>query len=895
MKDSPQVAETPDKAPVNAALGREPEVSACNGASAEHWITAGHEIPLDQQGPVDVPFEPFNPDLLERPLIERFNSIVARFPDKIAVDDGAIRLSYHQLQRACLHLAQRIGMVVPPGRPVAVLLSHDALFPLAALACFAAGRPYVAIDRTYPAARNAIVMREAAVSAAIIAHADDVPELDGIPYLDITSSLDAQGASKEALSPSDGPALILFTSGSTGRPKGICNDQRAILQRVAQATNSCHLHAEDRIILLSSACTIAGVRETFCALLNGATLYVADPLRLGISGILQVMRDARITAGYIVPALLRTLMSFPDATEAFAHMRILRVGGDIPLESDLTLIRGVAPQARLLIAFSSTEMPTIFQWFVPADWKPDALRLPIGYAQPGFSFMMMDERGAPVPRDEVGELVVKSRYLALGYWQEGRLIPGPFVQDLDDPSIRILKTGDLVQLRADALADMVGRRDFQIKIRGLRVNLGDPEAVLRGSPGVVDAAVIARHRGEDVSHLVAFVVPRRVPGDTALMAELKTAFATRLPQHMRPTRIHFISSIPKLPGFKTDVHKLEELDQESLADGLEAKAPDDTNATVGGGVGDLVERAWTTVLGRQSFHANLPWDAAGGDSLSALRLRFIIEEALRQPLSADTFLPDATPSALVQAIESRLIRGGNNAGMGERRAVRSVDAEPLTFAQTLHYLAADLRVYHHRFDVSTLSIVLTIPGFQALVVHRLSHWLSRLTRRKSWLVFPIVALDLLMRRLTEVITNIYIAPEARIGPGLFLPHFGGIVIGSGAVIGAHCEIFHNVTLGRATPGDIDVPHLGDRVYLGPGAILLGGIEVGDDAYVSANSVLSRSVPARACVVGNPSRIVSHNGSFELVNYPGMEIDEGRRRSLALRGTQQLFASKPKPE
>ena len=613
-----QPSEIPSKPPNNPASDGE-EAGAVTPV-ADHWITARHDFALDLGGPVEVAFDRFESELLERPLIERFNSIVARFPDKIAVDDGMIKLSYRELQRACLHLAQRIGLVVPPGRPVAVLLPHDALFPLAALACLAAGRPYVPIDRTYPAERNATVMQEASVSAAIIACADDIPELDaGIPYLDIATSLGTREDANHPITPSDGPALILFTSGSTGRPKGICNDQRAILQRVAQATNSSHLHSGDRIILLSSACTIAGVRETFCALLNGATLYVADPLRLGISGILRVMREARITVGYVVPALLRSLLSFPDANEAFAQMRILRVGGDIPLESDLALIRSVAPQARLLIAFSSTEMPTIFQWFVPADWKPDALRLPIGFAQPGFSFMVTDDLGATMPRGEIGELVVKSRYLALGYWQEGQLIPGPFVQDPHDPSIRIVKTGDLIQLRDDALVDMVGRRDFQIKIRGFRVNLGDPEAVLRGSPGVLDAAVIARHQGEDVSHLVAFVAPRQQPGDATLMNELKAALAARLPPYMRPARIHFINAIPKLPGFKTDIRKLEERDQEAEAQSNGAtETPDDTisKAALGGAVSRLdgiVERAWTTVLDRRSFNANIAWDAAGGD------------------------------------------------------------------------------------------------------------------------------------------------------------------------------------------------------------------------------------------------------------------------------------------
>jgi serine O-acetyltransferase len=269
----------------------------------------------------------------------------------------------------------------------------------------------------------------------------------------------------------------------------------------------------------------------------------------------------------------------------------------------------------------------------------------------------------------------------------------------------------------------------------------------------------------------------------------------------------------------------------------------------------------------------------------------MIEDALGR-LPVETFRLDATPSSLIAAIKVQLPHGDN--ARGEQTGVQAQPAEPdpLSFAQTLRHLKEDMRTYRHRYARSALSIMLTVPSFQALFVFRVSHWLSRFIRRRSPLVFPIVVLDLLMRRVMEIVSNIYISPHARIGPGLFLPHFGGIVIGSGVVIGAHCEIFHNVTLGRRTPRGTGCPCLGDRVYLGPGAMLFGGIVVGDDAYVSANSVLAHSVPDRACVVGNPSRVTSHNGSFEHIDYPGMEADLGRLHSLALRNAQ-IRAASPK--
>ena len=458
-----------------------------------------------------------------------------------------------------------------------ILLPNNALFPVAAFACLAAGRPYVPIDPSYPQARIDDIRNEAGL-AAIISDQVDGNVLGGagpLPWLDIGSSLDADDDTSLPVASSEGPAVILYTSGSTGRPKGICNDQRAILQRVAQATNSCHLNAEDRFFLLSAPGTIAGQREIFAALLNGATLYVADPLRLGIKGVLRMLHDAQATVGYAVPALLRQLLNATGAAEAFSRVRVIRIGGDIPVADDLALCRlALPPTCHILIAFSSTEVPTIFQWFIPPDWHPDGVRLPIGYARPGMRFRIDDDDAG----DGAGELVVKSRYLALGYWQAGALQPGPFQTDPMDAAIRILRTGDRVRPRRDGLVEMTGRSDRQIKVRGSRVDLAEVEATLRGLRGVADAAVIARRQDEEAGALVAFVVARTAP-TASFVGDLKTMLAERLPRRMCPTQFHVLDELPRLSGFKTDMQALERLDLRKLAEAHDLDEMPDRQAT----------------------------------------------------------------------------------------------------------------------------------------------------------------------------------------------------------------------------------------------------------------------------------------------------------------------------
>lgn len=628
------------------------------------WLAADAQLPPDPIDLLTIPYERFEDAWIAEPIFTRFEAIAGRYRDKIAVDDGRLRFTYGEMRRAVLHLVGAIEKAVPAGRPIGIALPNNAQFPIAALACLAAGRPYVPIDLSYPESHNARILAEAGLAAAIIdgaeAHALTLPA--SLPLLDVSAALNGAEVAAIVPAPSVGPAFILFTSGSTGQPKGICNDQSAILQRVAQATNACHLNANDRFVLFSSPGTIAGVRESFAALLNGATLFVADPLRTGITGLLKLVADAQITIAYAVPALLRAVLTAPEARIAFSQLRVLRVGGDNTLDSDLALCRAVLPPScKILVSFSSTEVPVVFQWFIPSEWMPDSPRLPIGYPRRDVSFKLLDADRTGEPKDQSGELVVRSRYLALGLWQNGCLEPGPFVTDRDDPAYRLFHTGDVVRLREDGLAEMVGRNDRQIKIRGLRVDIGQIEAVLRRCDDVADAVVIPRRSGEEVEALVAYIAC----GDDAkptLIEDLKQALAANLPRHMRPASIRSLAAIPRLPSFKPDIKELEQLDREELTE-RRAAAPlakvyersEDALGTKGAGdpwrISDIVESAWTALLDRASFIADLPWDEAGGDSLKALELWFRIERALGKTLPLDSLQAHTTPRSLIAILE----------------------------------------------------------------------------------------------------------------------------------------------------------------------------------------------------------------------------------------------------
>ena len=657
--------------------------------------------------------------------------VVPRYRDKIASADEKVQLTFDDLGRGCLNLAHRLNAIAPE-KPVGLLIPNGAFFPVATLACLAAGRPYVPIDPSYPSMHIESVIRDAGIGALITEKPDAVvaAEIPSLPTTDAASAVRSVDGGRLRISRAIGPAAILYTSGSTGRPKGACYDQQAIIERVQNATDTMQTSAQDRIAVLSSPVTIAALYLSFTALLNGATLYFADTRRLGINKVLQILREGGVTATFAVPALLRELLGAPGAKEAFSQFRALRTGGDVLVARDLGLWRGVLPSTcRIWISLASTEMPAVFQWIVPPDWEPDGARLPVGYARPEITSVIADESGAPVANGEVGELIVKSRHLCLGYWQNGSL--QPFSTEPNDPSVRILHTGDLVRMRTDRLAEMVGRKDRQLKIRGFRINLAEVEGVIRNCEGVAAAAVVARRQREEVSALIAYVERKR--SENVGATDLKDALAERLPRPMRPSEIHFVDAIPLLPGFKVDVRALLEIDQQhATRTATEAHVDCDsdnghrpiwtetlhrTDADAHR-VHTAVKQAWTTVLDHRSFDDNTPFDDAGGNSLDGLHLWSLIENALNAELSFDTLHLDMTPRALAEAIENQLTRNKRRLGQFSNKPkifyMPTAEGDTFLQSQLRAGMSADVSFEIIRYP-STFDFLENEARFEALI------------------------------------------------------------------------------------------------------------------------------------------------------------------------------------
>ena len=591
--------------------------------------------PLDWNGPVDRLFTRFSDSALNRPIIDHLEHSARLHRNRLAIRNTETTLTFGELWDGLNGLAETLAADSKTGDLIGILLPTGPMFALAMFACLAAGRPFVALDTDHPqdwldhaledARPSLIITREGGLAGV-------EPRVQRMRVIQLTA---LPKPARECWRPVrlglDEPACVLFTSGSTGCPKGIVNSQRSLLQRVVQSINAAHINAEDRFLTLASPCTIVGVRDVMTALLAGASIHLLDPQRDGARETSNVIRAEAITILFAFPALLRTVVA-ASAERAEATLRLVRVGGDTTLWSDIDLLRSwLAAGAHIQVIYAATEAPML-QWFVNDSCRGEDARVPIGYPLRGNRLAIVDEDGGVTQPGQVGELIVTSPYVSLGRWADGRCAAGS-VETCGVRAWRTFRTGDLVRQRPDGLLERVGRKDRQVKIRGVRVHLEGVEAFLRKHPFVRDVAALARTSPVNgATTLVAYVSPHD-EAPASLVAELR-ALMHSAPASMRPGHFYLANRIPRLPSSKLDVRALMALDAAHVQrEGTKPVDEAELAPRVGDRVAQAVARVWEDVLLAPPGGPHDDFFDAGGDSLKAITFAMELERELGLELS----------------------------------------------------------------------------------------------------------------------------------------------------------------------------------------------------------------------------------------------------------------------
>ena len=470
-------------------------------------------------------------------------------PQAIAVAHGKQKLGFADLSRATARLAHALTAGANPTAPVAILQPTATLFALALLGTLAAGRTALILDPASPPARHALILRDAGAMLLLGDGADtgtaDIPVLDVAAFLTGTDLPPPVGW----VAP-DAPAVLLATSGSTGLPKLIVVSVQHLLYRMAGNAELLGLTRSDHVLCLHPPSTVAGVVTLFTIAI-GAQVEMLDLARVGYRGLLDALANRSVTILRAGPSLLRGLLALPDAAAAFAGLHAVISAGEPLLRADVARLHAMLPAGcRIVNGYGATET-SVSGGLTDIGDRQHPQRSPAGRLWPGIQAIIVDDDDRPCPRKVIGEVVIRSRWTALGEWQDGKLVPGRLVPDVTDPRRRIYRTGDAGCFDANDVLVVLGRADRMVNVNGLRVELAEIETSLRTAPFVAEAVVVARTDRTGGTVLGAFVVAADA-APAELARRLRARLRDSLPPHMRPRRLMLVAKLPRLSSGKID-------------------------------------------------------------------------------------------------------------------------------------------------------------------------------------------------------------------------------------------------------------------------------------------------------------------------------------------------------
>ena len=610
-------------------------------------LPKAQQLIRDRALPPDHPFEPFPAAAVEQSLTARFEAQARRFPGRVALASPRMTLTYAELDARANRIARGIRDRCGEGEGgVALLFDHDAVVISAMLGALKAGTYYVALDPAYPRPRLEQTLRDSEVGLVLtdgrnlaLARALAGP----LQVVDVEALDGSDQALPSRSGPGDDFALLLYTSGSTGAPKGIVQSHRNVLHDTMHYTNRGRLTHEDRFLLISSVSFAASLRTIYTALLNGASLHPFDVNTEGFPRLAQWMREQAITIYRSVPTVFRYFVSTLTGDDQFPALRLLYLGGEPVSRTDVELYRRHFGRGCVLVnRLGSTETLTYRSSFIDHDTPIPEGPVPVGYAVPGKEVLIVDADGRPVPPGEAGEIVVRSRYLSPGFWRQPERTRAAFAVDPADPDVRRYRTGDLGRLDADGCLFHLGRIDFEVKIRGHRVETPGVETALRAVDGVREAVVVAQRRGQH-DGLVAYIVPTSPPGPD--VSTLRRVLAEQLPDYMVPATYVALDALPLLPSGKVDRRALPEPSTGRPELAVSFVAPRNELEAA-------LAAIWSEVLGLDAIGVHDEFLDLGGDSLSAGRIIARVTDQF-EATRFDLLLWEASTVALMAAVLTR--------------------------------------------------------------------------------------------------------------------------------------------------------------------------------------------------------------------------------------------------
>lgn len=576
-------------------------------------------------------FVEFPKEDVESSIPERFQKIAKRYPSRIGLDTGTETIAYGGLNTASNRLAHTlVGECGSKQEPVVLFYERDISFVIAYMAVLKAGKFAIHLAPSSDKRRITHILKDS--NARIVLTTQRLKPLanqfvSGDRRVLVGGALSNDvdiGDLNLPIKPDD-IAYIRYTSGSTANAKGAVRTHSHILNAASDLTNSFHICPEDRVAVFGRD---YGGKNLFVTLLNGATQY---PLNLGDDGTFNLfdwLTENQITILISLPTVFRSLLLKSRTKPVCPTLRLICVGSEPLYKNDVDSYKRLfSDNCIFLYTYGSSETGIICENFIDKNTEITGNRVPVGYSPDGVEVLVLDSLNNKALVNKPGEIVVRSRHLSSGYWQNGGVVRDKFQSNSRDPQKRTYRSGDIGQILPNGSLEHLGRKDSMVKIRGLSADLAEIEAVLANQPQVLETVVLAKDKSSNDKVIVAYYVEKA--GAPTTVSELRNFLAAKLPRHMIPADFVRLEKFPLTATGKINRRELPDPSASRphlVRQYVEGRTP----------IEKELSRIWSEVLGLDKVGIHDNFFELGGHSLTATQIisRVIVRFQLEIPLQS---------------------------------------------------------------------------------------------------------------------------------------------------------------------------------------------------------------------------------------------------------------------
>jgi amino acid adenylation domain-containing protein len=596
-------------------------------------------------------------------LTQVFEDAVKKFPSHLAIKGEGFSYTYTAFETATRQFAgQLIAQGILPGENVGICLDRSAGMLVGIFGILRAGAAYLPIDASHPRQRVLTIIADAGVKNVVTTQnlSDYVLSMGCRPIVPFSEAYNNQSLFQlPAVNPTD-TAYTLFTSGSTGIPKGVVIAHRSVVNLVQYIQNEYPIGEGDVVLFKSPYTFDSSVWELFGWMLMGGTLYVApqgdekDPKRLW-----QIIDKEKVAILFFVPSMLNALLEYypfyAKNTADFA-LQWVSAGGEVVPVSLVKKFYEIFDFEKVKLAnvYGPTETTVYATTFL---CRPEAgyAKVPIGYPVTNDFIHIIGENGRMVDDGQEGEIYIGGAGVAKGYLNNEILTREKFVPDIFTHTGMLYRTGDIGRKSPEGYFEFVGRKDNQVKLRGLRIELGEIEFALQQVPEIDGSlAVISKdfYQNDCIVGFIRLAGPHTVyevlhyqMADEALVHAIKSKISEWLPDYMIPTFFVTCNNFPRNAHDKTDRSVLPR-----LTDILENdQVSDFVPKTI---TGQKIVELWKQSLGLTAIGHHDDFFSLGGHSLKAVHLISLIMRDLQVEVPLSEFYSGITPKTMTEAIEN---------------------------------------------------------------------------------------------------------------------------------------------------------------------------------------------------------------------------------------------------